>query len=314
MKQELEKLISDKKKKLTQLDDVRNNILATVYECAIKNKTLEELHKQVNNILNKNKIKIADKEMVRYTLQVYPKIKKSSKLMLFLKPENVPIEIYASEVVYKQMKKYKVFSNFKSLEYENVKRYEAKEKENIISKSVKENRKNYVIFYLASEHEDCADDHKAYQGKLYVDSNWESIVKDLPDRKEIKSFIASKDIKTFQRVINSPAWIITRPNCRHYFKEIASEEAMSESVNALIKKYNMHSKIGLKRMQPIYHSTKREWYVRENVKTIIGKYEERLSFHKKLSSVYKNETLTYDIRKDKLLIAKWKEYLQNIKK
>ena len=49
----------------------------------------------------------------------------------------------------------------------------------------------------------------------------------------------------------------------------------------------------------------------KNILNIIEKYEERLAYHKKMYEVSGLEELKNYIEKDKILIKKWKEYLQN---
>ena len=50
-------------------------------------------------------------------------------------------------------------------------KWENIQKEKALKLNVEENRllDNPRIFYLASEHQDSANDHKDYQGKIYVD-------------------------------------------------------------------------------------------------------------------------------------------------
>lgn len=76
-----------------------------------------------------------------------------------------------------------------------------------------------VIFYITSFYGDCAPDHADYQGKIYVDKNWESMAP--KDRlEEIKNYIASNKVLTVQEVTENKPFLTTRPNCRHYFQYI----------------------------------------------------------------------------------------------
>ncbi len=75
------------------------------------------------------------------------------------------------------------------------------------------------IFYITSFYGDCAKDHAAYQGKIYVDKDWEANApKDRLD--EIRNYISSHNIMTVQEVMGAPVYLTTRPNCRHYFQYI----------------------------------------------------------------------------------------------
>jgi len=83
-----------------------------------------------------------------------------------------------------------------------------------------------IIFYLASEHADCADDHANYQGKIYVKRNWETIIKQAELVPRIREFINSKQLMAIEDVIEKPIWLTTRPNCRHYFIPITIKQAL----------------------------------------------------------------------------------------
>lgn len=83
-----------------------------------------------------------------------------------------------------------------------------------------------IIFYLASEHSDCADDHANYQGKIYVKRNWETIIKQAELVPRIREFINSKQLMAIEDVIEKPIWLTTRPNCRHYFIPITIKQAL----------------------------------------------------------------------------------------
>jgi len=83
-----------------------------------------------------------------------------------------------------------------------------------------------IIFFLASDHADCADDHADYQGKIYIHENWASMVQDEEIRNKISKFIQKNNIKTIQWVKGKPVWFTTRPNCRHFFIPITIEQAL----------------------------------------------------------------------------------------
>lgn len=82
------------------------------------------------------------------------------------------------------------------------------------------------VFYIAAYFGDCAEDHVAYQGKIYVDENWEDIApKSRYD--EIAAYINANKIKTVQEAIGPDCnYFTTRPNCRHYFQMISIDEVL----------------------------------------------------------------------------------------
>lgn len=100
-----------------------------------------------------------------------------------------------------------------------------------------------VVFYIAAYFGDCAKDHADYQGKIYVDKDWESIAP--KDRiEDIKNYIDSKNIKTIQEVMDAPVYFTTRPNCRHYFQYIDIDSVLgaknNEDVNQLREDMNLN--------------------------------------------------------------------------
>ena len=111
------------------------------------------------------------------------------------------------------------------------------------SNMVKTGQENGVIFYIAAYFGDCAKDHVEYQGKIYVDKNWESNAP--KDRlEEIRSYINSHDVKTVQEVMEPPARFTTRPNCRHYFQYIDIDSVLgaknNDDVNKLRAERNLN--------------------------------------------------------------------------
>lgn len=111
------------------------------------------------------------------------------------------------------------------------------------SNMVKTGQENGVVFYIAAYFGDCAKDHVEYQGKIYVDKNWESNAP--KDRlEEIRSYINSHDIKTVQEVMEAPAYFTTRPNCRHYFQYIDIDSVLgaknNDDVNKLRDERNLN--------------------------------------------------------------------------
>ena len=171
-----------------------------------------------------------------------------------------------------------------------------KEKEKLLDNTVKEARREGNIFYLCSSHDDCAKDHKDYQGKIYVDE------KAVPTLEEFRYIVQNK-IQSFQWVTFRPVWMTTRPHCRHYFKALKSEDVLSHSVAQLTKNHRMHHKTGKYEMQTIRYKTGEE---------TLKAYKERLKYHEYLYAQYKTETLKKLIQKDKFLIKKWEDYLKRL--
>lgn len=85
------------------------------------------------------------------------------------------------------------------------------------------------IFYICDSFGDCAPDHVDFQGKIYY--NEES---DIPS--DVQAYIDSHGIQSMQEVMNGEPFLTTRPNCRHNFHAIATDEVMSMSSDDILDK------------------------------------------------------------------------------
>lgn len=299
-----------KKKKITQtLKKLRNDYIACVYDGLIKNKTIREIHKEIRNItrvVNNKWVLNLEKTALKSFLSIKPKIYKSEDFTGLILAD------FVANIIDKE----KIYNKTNEVIYNEVKKYEAEEKEEIIKNDLKSNRseKSPKIFYICSSHNDCAKDHLDYQGKIYIDDKWEQIINDNVLKKEIRMYINVHNVKTLQYITYKPVWLITRPNCRHYFKAINTEEVLNKNSDAILRNHKLHSKIGQKTTQTLRHPTNKEWYKETNVKNIISKYEDRFEFHKSLWEKNKRVQLfKRAMEKDKFLIKKWKDYLQTFK-
>lgn len=143
------------------------------------------------------------------------------------------------------------------------------------------------FFYLASSHSDCAEDHKAYQGRLYVDNR-------APE--EIMDYARKRGLRSMQWVIGKPVWFITRPNCRHYFVSLTLSQVTGKTLKKLSRKYKTHTKVG-------------DYKFQTPAKAALEEYEDRLKMMNSLYWVFKTQGLKNEITKTKLLIKKWKKIL-----
>lgn len=305
MKQQLQTSWNKKQIEQKQLYRLRNSYLTSIYCGMIEKKSLKEIQKEIYDNTMKYKVKglPIDNLMYNNALKLSKKIKKSFK----------DDEIIDATLVFAKINEEKGYEYLTQNIYKFVTKKEDKRKIDILKDELKENRKleNPKIFYLASEHNDSAEDHKDYQGKIYIDEKWKSLVKDKTLKEEIERYISRNNIKTFQWVTFRPVWFITRPNCRHYFKSLTADEVLNDTRKNLINKFNMHTAIGDREyLQTIRHSTNKEWYddVR-NAQLILAKYKQRLAYHRELSRNYPSDLLQNAIRKDIFLINKWQDYI-----
>ena len=222
-------------------------------------------------------------------------------------------DIILAELIFKNLQKLKVFTETNSLAYDTAQKREDKAKTDVIDDIEKRALNEKKVFYLCSSHKDCALDHIDYQGKIYVDERWQSIIQDDVIKGMIADYVIMNNIQTFQWVIGRPVWMTTRPNCRHYFKLMDNNEILkTKNVKRLLKRNKMYHSLGNGETQSIKHSTQKAWYTRENVENIIRLYKERLEYHKALYEVKKIPLIKRAIEKDRLLINKWTAYLQKL--
>lgn len=147
------------------------------------------------------------------------------------------------------------------------------------------------LFFLVSKHDDCAKDHEDYQGKIYVNENWRSMTKD----PRVAMYISTNRIRTFQWVTGKPVYMITRPYCRHYFREVSASEVLSNSVNALLNKHHMHEKEGERGVSQTLPSRMAELYL------------DRLDYLSEMYKVSPCEELQNYINKTVFLMHKWRK-------
>lgn len=93
------------------------------------------------------------------------------------------------------------------------------------------------VFYICSEHGNCADDHLDYQGKIYCSENWEDTC---PDKfhDQVAAYIKANNIMSVEDAMGEKGnYLTTRPNCRHYFQMAAITDVLSLKSEADKKKF-----------------------------------------------------------------------------
>lgn len=110
----------------------------------------------------------------------------------------------------------------------------------ITSYQVDSGKANKVVFWLCSQHSDCADDHIDYQGKLYYDDNWRMFGFDTELTQQIDNIIKQKKMMSIQDVKDKEPYLTTRPNCRHYFQPIAIADVLTSNTKDLLNRLKMN--------------------------------------------------------------------------
>jgi len=262
-----------------------------VYEDIINNKSLVKIHRDIYNYQQEKKKQgvIISNMLPAFAIGLANKIVNHMPKYAKMNADT------RAEYFFDVLKKENSFDKTSKIINEEIRRESGKKKEQLIQGVIKEARKQKKIFYICSSHDDCASDHKDYQGQIYVDESWDRT------NAEIADYVILNNIKTFQWITFRPVWMTTRPYCRHYFKALDTEDVLSHSVSQLTKNHRMHHKSGKYEMQTIRYKTGQE---------TLQAYRERLRYHEYLYGVYKTETLRKLISKDKLLINKWMDFLK----
>ena len=188
--------------------------------------------------------------------------------------------IILATLLMKRFEKLRVYQRFISLVNQEVRNKEASVKEKIIRQLTSYGIENREHFALVSKHLDSAIDHIDFQGKLYLLTN---------DLQESELLLASKlgINKTLASVMHDKPYLITRPNCRHYFITLSESDIGSKSVDTLLKENKMITKVGSRVIKNLRNNT-----------------SIKLNYYKELYKVKKIPYLAKRIKKLKELVEK----------
>ena len=188
--------------------------------------------------------------------------------------------IILATLLMKRFEKLRVYQRFISLVNQEVRNKEASVKEKIIRQLTSYGIENREHFALVSKHLDSAIDHIGFQGKLYLLTN---------DLQESELLLASKlgITRTLASVMHDKPYLITRPNCRHYFITLSESDIGSKSVDTLLKENKMITKVGSRVIKNLRNNT-----------------SIKLNYYKELYKVRKIPYLAKRIRKLKELVEK----------
>ena len=188
--------------------------------------------------------------------------------------------IILATLLMKRFEKLKVYERFIKLVNIEVRNKEASVKERIIKQFTSYGIENREHFALVSKHLDSAIDHLDYQGKLYLLTN---------DLQESELLLARRlgINKTLASVMHDKPYLITRPNCRHYFITLSESDIGSKSVDTLLKENKMITKVGSRVIKNLRNNT-----------------SIKLNYYKELYKVKKTPYLAKRIKKLKELVEK----------
>ena len=78
------------------------------------------------------------------------------------------------------------------------------------------------VFYRCSTHTNCAEGHRAYQGRIYINT-------ELANDSELE-YATQNGIMDIREVMAAPVWLFTRKNCKHFFTPVPSELVMENKL------------------------------------------------------------------------------------
>lgn len=188
--------------------------------------------------------------------------------------------IILATLLMKRFEKLRVYQRFISLVNQEVRNKEASVKERVIRQLTSYGIENREHFALVSKHLDSAIDHINYQGKIYLLTN---------DLQESELLLANKlgITRTLASVMHDKPYLITRPNCRHYFITLSESDIGSKSVDTLLKENKMITKVGSRVIKNLRNNT-----------------SIKLNYYKELYKVRRIPYLASRIKKLKELVEK----------
>ena len=166
-------------------------------------------------------------------------------------------------------------------------------------------KSNGVVFYICDYYGDCAKDHVDYQGRYYYDEDWQSFGYDEETSNNIQNFIDSYGMQSYQSVVNDSPYLTTRPNCRHSLRPVALEDALKYTDKKMTEKY------GIRKGTYNDDNYKALQEQRKNER-MIRYYKTRLEEHQQMNKQMHNPDLKVKIKKDKDLIKKWENNLEDL--
>lgn len=234
---------------------------------------------QINALLRQ-----LEKDFKKYGINT-PICKKCLNLARFLasKLKNDTQEtdgIILATLLMKRFEKLRVYQRFISLVNQEVRNKEASVKEKVIRQLTSYGIENREHFALVSKHLDSAIDHIDFQGKIYLLTN---------DLQESELLLANKlgINKTLSSVMHDKPYLITRPNCRHYFITLSESDIGNKSVDTLLKENKMITKVGSRVIKNLRNNT-----------------SIKLNYYKELYKVRRVPYLASRIKKLKELVEK----------
>lgn len=131
-----------------------------------------------------------------------------------------------------------------------------------------------VIFFLCSYHNNPADDHKDYQGKIFVDKFYRTKIRGR-EYYAVNSYIKNHNIQTVQEIMGPPVCLCVRPYCKHYFIGLDTATVLHNSRSKLVKEYGMTKETLYTENE--YYDLRSKVYEQLNQRSPCKEYERKIS-------------------------------------
>lgn len=178
---------------------------------------------------------------------------------------------------------------------------------------VSSGKNSKVVFYICSQHSDCADDHINYQGKIYYDKDYVSFNIDGKLKNKIADFIQSKKLKSIQEVKDGEPYLTTRPNCRHYFQPVSIDDVLKKDTTTILNDLKMNKGKGDSEQ---YDNLVQQRYNERQIRKWKSKMQQYEIENKSFNTEYSQKRLAYakskvkDWQKQQREFLKGKDYLE----
>lgn len=139
-------------------------------------------------------------------------------------------------------------------------------RKNKLKGQLRDSRATGGIFFMSSYHSNAAEDHKDYQGQIYVDRFWKATLKDDKSTvKKVQAYIRNRGIITVQELCSVPVYFITRPYCKHFMIPLDTFEVLN---NGIVRIRKNHPEAKMKTHNVDYR--KKFYKTRYRIHTVLG--------------------------------------------
>lgn len=157
-----------------------------------------------------------------------------------------------------------------------------------------------IVFYVANEFADCADDHRDYQGKVYYDERYRDFKLNDEIKDRIGAYIRSRQLLSIQSVRDGEPYFTTRPNCRHTITPMAIDDVLQDKVQEFKDKKRLSSP---SYRPDNYELTKEQRYNERQIR----KYKNRIAYFQEIYDDTRDKTYLEKIQRERKFLGSWQK-------